>query len=243
MELTLLYIYLGLILTVFVIFKLADRKSNPLKKISFWVVQIISLTILTIGIFFMVLYALGGPRPKEGLNQEYYPNGKRQSEFFIKYGKVEGVSRHWYPNGQIEFYSKYKDGVNIDTSITYLENGQIRFFEIFKDGKSIHDIHYYDNGQIKSETHNPINSSGINYRKDYYENGKLKLKIVVSNSTFNGEGIYYDNNENIQYKGNYKDGQKDGIWFKFDTSTGQIVDQDTFYYNKPRVCKQTWKYE
>jgi len=207
------------------------------------VTQFVSLTLLTLGIFFMVLYALGGPRPEEGLNQEYYPNGKIQREFFIKDGKLEGYSKSWYSNGQLEFYSKYKNGQQVDTSITYLENGQVRFFEIFKDGKSIYDIHYYDNGQIKSETHNPIKSNEINYRKDYYENGKLKLKIAVSNSTFNGEGIYYDNNENIQYKGNYKVGQKDGIWFKFDTSTGQIVDQDTFYFNKPREFKETWKYE
>jgi len=241
MELTLLYIYIGFILTVYVIFKLIDRKLNPFKKISFWVTQFVSLTILTIGIFFLVLYALGGPRPDEGLNQEHYPNGKMQREFFIKDGRTEGLSRSWYSNGQLEFYSKYKDGQQIDTSITYLENGQIKFFEIFKDGKSIQNISYYDNGKIQTETYNPIKSNDNNYRKDYYENGKLKLKIVVSNSTFNGEGIYYDNNENIEYKGNYKDGQKDGIWCKFETSTGQIIDQDTFYFNKPRQFKDTWK--
>jgi len=241
MELTLLYIYVGLILTVFVIFKLIDRKSNPFKKISFWVTQFISLTLLTIGIFFLVLNALGGPRPKEGLNQEFYPNGKQQSEFFIKNGKIEGVSKHWHSNGQLQYYSKYKDGQQIDTSITYLENGQIKFFEIFKNGKSIQNISYYDNGQIQSGTYYPINSNEYNYRKDYYENGKLKLKIAVSNSTFNGEGIYYDINENIEYKGNYKDGQKHGIWYKFDTSTGQVIDQDTFYFNKPRQFKDTWK--
>ncbi len=241
MELTLLYIYLGLCLTVFVIFKLIDRKSNPFKKISFWVTQFVSLTVLTIGLLVLFLRAIGGPRPKEGLNKEFYPSGKQQSEFFIKDGKIEGVSKYWHSNGQLQYYSKYKDGQQIDTAITYLENGQIKFFEIFKDGKSIQNISYYDNGQVQSETYNPINSNGNNYRKDYYENGKLKLKIVVSNSTFNGEGIYYDKNENIEFKGNYKDGQKDGIWYKFDTSTGQVVDKDTFYFNKPRQFKDTWK--
>jgi antitoxin component YwqK of YwqJK toxin-antitoxin module len=241
MELTLLYIYVGVFLTIFVVAKLVDRKSNPLKKTGFWLVQIISFTILTAGIFFLVLYALGGPRPKEGLNREYYPNGNLRNEFFIKDGKIDGISKYWYSNGQIEFYSKYRAGDHIDTSITYLENGQIRFLEIFENGKSIYDTHFYDNGQVKSETNNLINSSNINYRKDYYENGKLKLKIEISNSTFNGEGIYYDKNENIQYKGNYKDGQKNGIWYKLEPSTGQIIDQDTFYFNKPRQFKETWK--
>lgn len=241
MELTLLYIYVGLILTVFVIFKLVDRKSNPLKKNGFWVTQFVSLTILTIGLFFLVLYTLGGPRPEEGLNQEKYPNGKLQSEFFIKDGKIEGISRHWYSNGQIQFYSKYKDGEQIDTSITYLENGQIKFFEIFKQGKSIQSITYYGNGQVQSETYNPINSNENNYRKDYHENGKLKFQTVISNSTFHGEGVYYNSEGNIEYKGNYKEGQKDGIWYKFDASTGQVIDQDTFYFNKPRQFKETWK--
>jgi antitoxin component YwqK of YwqJK toxin-antitoxin module len=242
MEWTFLYIYVGLILTVFVIFKLIDRQSNPFKKISFWVTQLVSLVILTIGLTFLVLYAIGGPSPKDGLHQEFYLNGKLESEFFIKDGKIEGLSRSWYSNGQLQYYSKYKDGQHIDTSITYLENGQIKFFELVKDGKSRKSISYYDNGQVQSEQYNPGKSTGINYRKDYYENGKLKLEIIVSNSTFNGEGIYYDNKGNVEYKGNYQDGQKDGIWYKFNTSTGHIIDQDTFHFNRPRSFKETWKY-
>ena len=241
MELTLLYIYAGVALTVYVLYKLNDKKSNPFKKNSFWVTQFVSFSILTVGLIFLFLRALGGPRPKEGLNQEFYPNGKRQSDFFIKDGKIEGISKHWYSNGQIQFYSKYKDGQQIDTSFTYLENGQIIFFEIFKQGKQVKSISYYGNGKVQSETYNPINSNENNYRKDYHENGKLKFKTVISNSTFNGEGVYYDIDGKIEYKGNYKDGQKDGIWYKFDTSTGQIIDQDTFYFNKPRQFKGNWK--
>ncbi len=241
MELTLLYIYLGLILTIFVVFKLVDRKSNPLKKTSFWVTEIVSLTILTIGLLFLILRGIGGPIPDDGLHQEFYSNGKRESEFVIKDGTIEGISRHWYANGQLKFYSKYKNGQLIDTSITYLENGQITFFEIFKNGKSIKNISYYDNGQVQSETYNPINPNENNFRKDYHENGKLKFQTIISNSTFNGEGIYYDYNGNIEYKGNYKDGQKEGIWFKFDNSTGQVIDQDTFNFKTPRPFKETWK--
>lgn len=241
MELTFLYYYLGLILIVYVIFKLIDKKINPFKKISFWLTQFFSLTILTICLIFLVLNAIGRPRHKEGINKEYYPNGQLKSEFYIKDGKLDGINRCWYLNGQIQLYSKYKNGQQIDTSIAYLENGKKMIFEIFENGTQIQSISYYDNGKIQSETYNPINSNKINYRKDYYENGKLKFHTSISNSTFGGEGIYYDSNGNIEYKGNYKDGQKDGIWNKFEPSTGQIIDKDTFYFNKPRQFKETWK--
>ena len=93
---------------------------------------------------------------------------------------------------------------------------------------------------MQSETYNPINTNENNYLKDYYENGKLKFQTIISNSTFNGEGLYYDSSGTLKYKGNYKDGQKDGIWFKFN-SIGQVIDQDTFDFKTHRQFKETWK--
>lgn len=241
MELTLLYIYVSLFLTVLAVFKLVDRKSNPFKKFYFWLAEFISAILLTVILGFIVLRAIGGPQPDEGLNQEFYPDGKLMSEFFIKNGKLEGLNKYWYSNGQLRFYSKYKNGQQIDSSISYLENGQIKIFEIYQNDKSIYQAVYYDNGQIMSEKNNPIDSLENNYQIDYYQNGNKKFQTKISNTTYSGEGIYYTENGKIEYKGEYKNGHKNGVWYKLDTANGKIIDRDTFNFNEERRFKESWK--
>ncbi|MDR3259058.1 MAG: dynamin family protein, partial [Fusobacteriaceae bacterium] len=73
---------------------------------------------------------------------------------------------------------------------------------------------YYENGKIKSE----IRVSNKNLKrkfKFYYENGKLEKKGIIINNFYEGLCIsYYDNGKN-KIEANYKNGELDGKYKEF----------------------------
>lgn len=241
MNLTLLYIYGGLFLIILFVFKIVKRQDNPFKKISFWMTQFVFAIALTIGLIYIVLRAFGGsPEYKEGLNQTYFENGKLQSEFFIKDGQYHGYSKDWYENGQLSSYSKYLNGVAVDTFISYYENGQIMNLKTYKDGDEISSKYYYENGQIH-EDHFYKDLKLINKQRiSYFPDGTKEFEITIDQGTFEGPAVYYYHNGKPKYKGKYKQGQKDGVWYKLDSNTSLPIDSDKFDFNKPRQFKETW---
>jgi hypothetical protein len=60
MNLTFLYLYIGLFIIIVLLFKIVNKKDNPFRKISFWVVQFVAALLLSILLAYMVLRALGG---------------------------------------------------------------------------------------------------------------------------------------------------------------------------------------
>jgi antitoxin component YwqK of YwqJK toxin-antitoxin module len=243
MTLQIIGICLGLPLLIWVFFRFILKKQNPFRLISYWTTTIISFLGLTIIFFYLLARAFGGPPPKEGWNRTYFENGEIQTEFFVEDGQITGDHKSWYKNGQLKFLTKYQNGQEVDTSFCFYENGLVNFLSVYEGEKEIYTANYYPNGQIESETYNPVDSNTENYRIDYHPNGIKRFETKINNSTFEGKGYYYFEDGKIQYEGEYKEGQKNGIWLKRDSITGNIIDKDTFDFRSPERFKDTWKWK
>ena len=241
MEVQIIGTYLGLIILVWIIFRFGLKKRNPFRSIGYWTTSIISVFGLTVIFIYLVLRAIGGPPPKEGWNRSYFDNGNLSQEFFVKNGQLHGDHKTWYRNGQLKFLTRYQSGQEIDTSFCFYENGRVNFLSVYDGDREVYKADYYETGQLKSETYNPIKSNQDNYRIDYYSNGQKQFETRIANSTFEGIGYYYFENGDIKYQGMYKNGHKNGVWLKLDSLTGKVIDRDTFDFNKPSRFKDSWK--
>jgi antitoxin component YwqK of YwqJK toxin-antitoxin module len=81
---------------------------------------------------------------EEGLNTDYYNNGKEKMKGVIKDGLREGLWQAWYETGVLWSEADYVKGVNHGKSITYFENGKIRYEGTYNNGKKIGIWKYYD---------------------------------------------------------------------------------------------------
>ncbi|MBL0047633.1 MAG: hypothetical protein IPP32_05975 [Bacteroidetes bacterium] len=80
----------------------------------------------------------------EGVNTDYYENGKEKMKGTIKDGKREGLWQAWYENGNLWSEAEYSKGINDGKSVTYFESGKVRYEGLYKEGKKIRDWKYYD---------------------------------------------------------------------------------------------------
>ncbi len=84
------------------------------------------------------------PMNEEGLNIDYYNNGKERMKGVIKEGKREGLWQAWYENGNLWSEAEYKNGTNHGISVTYFESGKKRYEGKFETGKKIGIWKYYN---------------------------------------------------------------------------------------------------
>ncbi len=116
---------------------------------------------------------------KNGKSTIYWHNGEKYLEENYTEGQRNGESRLFGLNGDLENYHFYKNGV-VTTSIVYYSNG-IKHLESIKDSNNV--SYYYvrlETGQIKSSTL-IYNDSTVSI--NYYDNGKIKDKDVLSTKT------------------------------------------------------------
>ena len=96
---------------------------------------------------------------ENGLNKIYYTNrtGLIKEKFFKKKGLIDGLFEEWYENGNIKHQLNYQDGNQVGNIYTYDVDGDlIREAEI-KDNNYVNEI------------------------KEFYKNGNLRIKIIISN--------------------------------------------------------------
>lgn len=84
------------------------------------------------------------PMNEEGLNTDYYNNGKEKMKGNIKNGLRDGLWQAWYENGNLWSEAEYLKGINHGKSVTYFENGKIRYEGKFDNGKKVGEWKYYD---------------------------------------------------------------------------------------------------
>ncbi|MDG1775751.1 MAG: hypothetical protein P8H33_00005, partial [Crocinitomicaceae bacterium] len=147
-----------------------------------------------------------------GIYQEYYSNGKLESEFNYKENKKEGFCKKWYSNGKQKFEGNFKNNLKDSFCIEW-------------DAKGIMDLKKYENGEeipilkddLNQKLLNKLNipssvnfsdlieRSDIYYYKDFksitfsgrikelYDNGKLKLEFNFLNGTIILQKWYFAN--------------------------------------------------
>jgi antitoxin component YwqK of YwqJK toxin-antitoxin module len=155
-------------------------------------------------------------------------------------GEKSGTWIWWYENGNKKDQCKYAEGLYIDTVYHWYESGQLKQIEI---PSEVHD----------SSTCNPCNGTVI----QYFENGKIKAKLIRDNFTDNGLSIsrktVFDENggwsiatyrndslngETLEHNvdstgkviivvGQYKDNKETGLWQWFNKDS--VLYQSVYY--------------
>jgi antitoxin component YwqK of YwqJK toxin-antitoxin module len=127
-----------------------------------------SVAIVTL-IFGIVLWAFPAhafPSPENGVQREYYPDGKIHLENIFKNGHLVR-KRAYYPNGHLLLQEKYKDNVLVSKS-TYFENGQIKSRWTKKSGVT---KFYFENGEYRGTSGTPQDNIKKKHPSSYIFSG------------------------------------------------------------------------
>jgi antitoxin component YwqK of YwqJK toxin-antitoxin module len=119
---------------------------------------------------------------KQGLYQNFYPNGTIKEESHYQNNQLDGVRKFFYANGTIESEESFRNGVQSGVYKKFYPNGTLSL-EMF-----------YVNGVL----------TGVS--KGFYENGVLKEQVNFKENEENGPFVEYYDNCNLKAKGSYLDG-------------------------------------
>ena len=150
---------------------------------------------------------------KNGLYQEWSPDGNPKTKGKFINGMENGVWTQWSENGQKNYEENYKDGIKIGSGTGWYENGQKSFEITYRDGALDGlEMYWYENGQ--------------KYREITYQDGELINERYWTEDGFNnGELIFYFNTGEIWKKGNLKDGKREGVFITY----GYYGSQDIYH--------------
>jgi antitoxin component YwqK of YwqJK toxin-antitoxin module len=164
-------------------------------------------------------------RPK-GNYVKYFENGKIKEQGTFIRDKYLDTLRRFHENGVLEYEAKYNEAGKEEGAVSYYyANGQVEFEYISKDGKPTGKaIRYYENGDIKeilsfnadgTLAGTPIQKQMIHppvLVKDPGASNETTKKIVapkVKDGKFdpNGYNKIYNNNDELEQDGDFKDGR------------------------------------
>lgn len=162
---------------------------------------------------------------KEGLWQTWYENGNLVMEGSYKAGKEEGVWKNFWENGLVKNVSTFKDGKLNGAWFSYYPTGAKKLSGKYKSGNKVGEwITYFENGKMmESVTYKIITkkNTAINY-------GPLK-DFKTQESIMNGHFVSYSQKDYKKtQEGNYKMGEKDGVWYTY-WPGGKIPSNTTSY--------------
>ena len=100
---------------------------------------------MIIGSIGMSPCVFGAPNPENGVQQEYFENGKLRLENIFKNGQIVR-KRTFYRNGHLLFEERYKNG-DLRLRRTFYEDGGLKSMWTKKSGVA---KYYSDDGKLKS---------------------------------------------------------------------------------------------
>ncbi|MEG1498507.1 MAG: hypothetical protein RRX93_01690 [Bacteroidales bacterium] len=135
--------------------------------------------------------------------KEYYPDGKLRCDGKYKKGQRYGLWRYYYPDGSIEQEGEYKNGKYDGRWIWYYPGGNIRLQQ-----------EYY-RGQLDGES------------LEYDENQHLIAFGKYIEGLEEGTWEYVQGEERL--KGNYKQGERNGLWKHYWKQQGNQLSFQGFF--------------
>ena len=129
---------------------------------------------------------IGASTPYSGPFIDYYYNGKKKREGFLKDGRLNGFRTSYYLDGQKKSFANFSDGNEDGEYLVYFTNGQLQQQEFFKDGKP--------DGLWKAWY-----STGILKNQMEYKNGK-----TIASKEDEKIDNYFTKGTQSQQEGNYK---------------------------------------
>lgn len=135
---------------------------------------------------------------KNGLNNSFYENGKLRIKSNYENGKLNGDFIEYFENGNIKSIQPYSNGEKTGKFVEFYKNGNVESEENFASNKNNREfIKYYENKNIKEQgffVGNGYVMTGKNTQ--FYENGIVKLSILVDNDKLMEVYEYNDKNGN-----------------------------------------------
>jgi antitoxin component YwqK of YwqJK toxin-antitoxin module len=179
-----------------------------------------------------------------GKMEDYYHNGKVQYEYSYINGKLDGSLTSYYPNGAQQAVKSFKAGTEVGVSKSYFPNGNLKEEGQF-DEKGKHTgvwKAYFYNGALSREysyLNGQKQGKGVEYDRDgikHYEfeyNGGNYTSILFFDKKGNVIKEFKEEKNVLNYSfyspdgikefdGALKNGENDGLWSNYYTTTGTI---------------------
>ena len=147
-------------------------------------------------------------------------SGHLRYEWEYKDGKRDGISRGWYMDGSKKSLWRWKDGKRHGKWTDWFPDGKKRAEGEWREGKRIGFVFtWWDNsGHLRKE----VDWDNGGYLKNYWS--RESVHIIKD-----GNGRYEKWKENLlEVEGNYKNGEKDGLWRYYDDD-GKVIRTEIFY--------------
>lgn len=176
---------------------------------------------------------------RNGINGEWYKNGKKKSEVNVKDDISEGTFTSWYETGIIQSKGTYSKGFKIGKWETfYPDSAKESISDYEAGGKLIKETYWYHNGKLKSERKK---ISELQFELTNYDsiggNRESLSRVTYDNSdvsSFRSDSVvvYYDaSGNNVHTSKNYKNTHRNGTWkIYYDTDWNQVTDTSKALY-------------
>lgn len=152
------------------------------------------------------IWASGKPREKgtykdgkkEGVWTEYRDDGTPSVSTTYKADEKTGEEKHYFTNGKVETSRNFLNGKRDGISREYYSNGKLKLERTYKANKEEGPYkRFYEDGTLREEGRCE-NDTEV-YRKEYYDNGKLKAVAERPNGSGSWTTLErYDRNGNKQ---------------------------------------------
>lgn len=172
-----------------------------------------------------------------------YDSGTPKEVFEIsKDGTKNGEYVAYFENGRIQEKSIYLDGLLVGLRTIYDDKGNLEITENYNETGKLEGKYtvYYPSGEVKLEK--VFNNDLVNgVIKVYYPSGQVKEEVTIVDNIENGAFTEYHVNGNIQWRGQYLNGDHEfGLLEEFD-SLGVIIRK--MNCDSLAACRTFWKSE
>lgn len=185
----------------------------------------------------------------DGTAKTYFDSGELKSEMHFKEGDLDGPYDVYYRDGSIDTKKAYKDDKQQGPYKEYFRNGQLYLEGTADEGKLVgmqvtyyrfgnkyQEIEFDELGKLKGVKRSYDWDGKLHYEWDYkkgeivgyrYYNkdGKVIQEAKRSFNQFEFKGYAPDGT--LDFAGNYKASEKDGVWKYYD-EYGNLVSEETY---------------
>jgi antitoxin component YwqK of YwqJK toxin-antitoxin module len=119
---------------------------------------------------------------RDGLDEEFHPNGAKKGEIHWQDGKENGLVVYYYPDGRKSYEANYKDGKKNGFATVWYPNGQKQWQTVFREGL----------------TH------GV--WREWYADGKKKFEANYADGKLDGLATWWYENGHIWQERSFQDG-------------------------------------
>lgn len=174
---------------------------------------------------------------RNGLQKEYFRNGKVKSTGYYKEGKREGLFTFYFFSGGISQEDWYEKG-ELKISKNYAKDGRLKSYQKYEEGYLYEEFYFAENGEISDHLIMNAGSQELELREGHQF---AIAKGIMKNGGKDGIWKYYRGKDAVSGESEYVNGILSGTR-KLYHSTGKIQsleyfvngskDSIAFYYNE-----------